>query len=285
MAELMQDGVRTIAARIVGDVARDVDHEIVNDQMGSLLDESDFTGPEWERAVRAIADAIASAKVTTGWPVRCRGCGQGIASTPVGWASIKQQDTQTLVLACPAGTEGARHEPPETGPAPSPGDRVVDGGEPGTLVRCVECSGSGLLHQPDELPESPAPRTIEERDAEPFVDRDRWHPVLLGQHGEVEPDPDRYFAAMAGYTDYADESALYEVEPEEMRVRVARRSALPTRTDDGTWQSPGTYNSLDVAREFGDNGMDEFEELDDAKAAWLDAVAVAAFRNQRAGAE
>jgi hypothetical protein len=31
--------------------------------------------------------------------------------------------------------------------APQPGDRVVDGGVPGTLVRCKEC-GEGFLHQP-----------------------------------------------------------------------------------------------------------------------------------------
>ena len=37
-----------------------------------------------------------------------------------------------------------------------PGKRVVDGGEPGTLVRCGEpwgCGGSGVLHDLDTLPE------------------------------------------------------------------------------------------------------------------------------------
>jgi hypothetical protein len=34
--------------------------------------------------------------------------------------------------------------------APRPGDRVVDGGEPGILVACRECSGQGLLHAPDD---------------------------------------------------------------------------------------------------------------------------------------
>ena len=32
---------------------------------------------------------------------------------------------------------------------PKAGDRVVDGGIPGVLVRCRECSGDGLLHQAD----------------------------------------------------------------------------------------------------------------------------------------
>jgi hypothetical protein len=32
--------------------------------------------------------------------------------------------------------------------APQPGDRVTDGGIPGTLVRCPQC-GEGMLHAPD----------------------------------------------------------------------------------------------------------------------------------------
>lgn len=40
-----------------------------------------------------------------------------------------------------------------------PGDRVEDGGLMGTLVRCPECGGSGLLHKPDHLPESAEPKT------------------------------------------------------------------------------------------------------------------------------
>jgi hypothetical protein len=35
--------------------------------------------------------------------------------------------------------------------APMVGDRVVDGDIPGTLVGCKECSGVGLLHQPDSF--------------------------------------------------------------------------------------------------------------------------------------
>ena len=41
-----------------------------------------------------------------------------------------------------------------------PGKRGVDGGEPGVLVRCGEpygCGGSGVLHQPDRLPEMVTP--------------------------------------------------------------------------------------------------------------------------------
>jgi hypothetical protein len=40
--------------------------------------------------------------------------------------------------------------------APRPGDRVVDGGVPGTLVRCREC-GEGFLHQPDDGVRRPRP--------------------------------------------------------------------------------------------------------------------------------
>jgi len=34
------------------------------------------------------------------------------------------------------------------------GDRVRDGGEMGTLIRCYECGGSGSLHRLDEKPPS-----------------------------------------------------------------------------------------------------------------------------------
>ena len=46
--------------------------------------------------------------------------------------------------------------------APKAGDRVMDGGEMGTLVRCYECSGDGLLHKLDKMPESIAPENTEE---------------------------------------------------------------------------------------------------------------------------
>lgn len=37
------------------------------------------------------------------------------------------------------------------------GSRVTEGGLLGTLVRCPECGGHGLLHRPDEVPDGPAP--------------------------------------------------------------------------------------------------------------------------------
>ena len=43
---------------------------------------------------------------------------------------------------------------------PTFGDRVEDGGLMGTIVRCEECSGSGQLHQPDEVPEPVAPTDV-----------------------------------------------------------------------------------------------------------------------------
>jgi hypothetical protein len=41
---------------------------------------------------------------------------------------------------------------------PAAGDRVTDGGIVGTLVRCEQCSGDGLLHKPDAMPPSQAPQ-------------------------------------------------------------------------------------------------------------------------------
>lgn len=41
--------------------------------------------------------------------------------------------------------------------APKAGDRVMDGGEMGTLVVCHECDGDGLLHKLDHMPEPIAP--------------------------------------------------------------------------------------------------------------------------------
>lgn len=35
---------------------------------------------------------------------------------------------------------------------PSPGDRIIDGGTPGTLVSCPTCSNAGLLHKADAQP-------------------------------------------------------------------------------------------------------------------------------------
>lgn len=37
---------------------------------------------------------------------------------------------------------------------PKAGDRVLNGGEPGTLLTCDTCSGTGTLHQPDWLREA-----------------------------------------------------------------------------------------------------------------------------------
>ena len=41
---------------------------------------------------------------------------------------------------------------------PRPGDRMEDGGEMGTLIRCETCGGGGLLHDLDRLPEIVEPQ-------------------------------------------------------------------------------------------------------------------------------
>lgn len=56
-------------------------------------------------------------------------------------------------------------------PTPKAGDRVQDGGQWGTLIRCPQCDGDGLLHQldPDELARmaatapAPEPEPVESR--------------------------------------------------------------------------------------------------------------------------
>lgn len=49
---------------------------------------------------------------------------------------------------------------------PKAGDRFDNGGQPGVLVRCPECSGDGTLHRPDQLPPAIAP-TPDAPDARP----------------------------------------------------------------------------------------------------------------------
>lgn len=44
------------------------------------------------------------------------------------------------------------------------GERVVDGGTPGVIVRCSVCGGSGELHQPDSLPAAQRPTEAPEPD-------------------------------------------------------------------------------------------------------------------------
>lgn len=50
---------------------------------------------------------------------------------------------------------------------PRHGDRVRDGGVMGTLIACQECSGVGLLHQPDS--DQPVPRPIPEESPDTLV--------------------------------------------------------------------------------------------------------------------
>jgi hypothetical protein len=38
-----------------------------------------------------------------------------------------------------------------------PGDRIVNGGQMGTIVTCPTCDGDGILHDPDEKPEPSTP--------------------------------------------------------------------------------------------------------------------------------
>jgi hypothetical protein len=51
---------------------------------------------------------------------------------------------------------------------PRHGDRVVDGGEPGTLIACRECGGDGMLHLRDRPPAASAPTSLDmDLDPEP----------------------------------------------------------------------------------------------------------------------
>ncbi|MDQ0376519.1 hypothetical protein [Amycolatopsis thermophila] len=63
--------------------------------------------------------------------------------------AVEMGDAEWVYLLSDAADTLERNTHPR---APRAGDRVVDGGEPGVLVLCRECSGSGLLHQLDHLP-------------------------------------------------------------------------------------------------------------------------------------
>lgn len=54
-------------------------------------------------------------------------------------------------------------------PKPQAGDRLVDGGQMGTLITCHTCSGLGLLHQLD-VPPAPGPEPTPEPQPQPAAD-------------------------------------------------------------------------------------------------------------------
>lgn len=86
------------------------------------------------------------------------------------------------------------HSAPASGAAGSlgqPGDRVEDGGIMGTLVRCTECGGIGVLHKPDELPPTAAPQPETpptDVDVDPALMRDMQR-IAQGYRG-LAYDPD-----------------------------------------------------------------------------------------------
>lgn len=112
---------------------------------------------------------------------------------------------------------------------------------------------------------------------EPWADRERWYPVLyIG--GEARLDME---ATMPGDTG----SDIAEMVANEgghlIQILVARRSALPVRRHDGIWWSPGA-KSEDFGPDFSHTADGDFGTVTEVRDAWLDAVAVAAARNQRA---
>jgi hypothetical protein len=115
-----------------------------------------------------------------------------------------------------------------------------------------------------------------------IADRDRWYPVAVYKGGEVIED--------------ASES-LFDPEPEEagylwtemwrgLSILVLRRTGLPIQIDGNTgWWIVGEPTRDDIAferapRSYGGGGP--IRGRSDARDAWLDAVAVAESRNQRA---
>jgi hypothetical protein len=121
--------------------------------------------------------------------------------------------------------------------------------------------------------------------AEPFADRARWYPVLAFRGGEVEPDAAAklFETALDNVGDY-DGCPWYEVS-----ILVARRSALPVPStglpdlDEDGWRIIGEPGAEDIAFERSAE-TNAILDVDTARQVWLDAVAVAASRNQRAEA-
>lgn len=78
-------------------------------------------------------------------------------------------------------------------PQPKAGERHIDGGLPGVLVNCKECSGVGLLHQPDSLGVPVGPIT----NAPPWLELDLGPDSLKYELDEEVWTHGRYYEVIA----------------------------------------------------------------------------------------
>ena len=120
---------------------------------------------------------------------------------------------------------------------------------------------------------------------EPFADRDRWYPMLAIVE-EVHPDAislagENWRTWIENVIGIDEHGCLVEEIGPNVMVLVGRRTGLPSRHNN-YWSVAVGAEPFDIAIQTGEpDGFLMPEELRDA---WLDAVAVAESRNQRAEA-
>lgn len=118
-----------------------------------LLGDPPFLPPDPEPVAGQVAyDVTAPSKLVDALPCNCS-CHTlpGVAHLVACCDRPPYQPDATTT-----GPDGTYALPRSTGHDPF-GARVLDGGEPGTVVRCPECGGSGRLHKLDKIPEPVEP--------------------------------------------------------------------------------------------------------------------------------
>lgn len=152
--------------------------------------------------------------------------------TPGAWVDLTPDGVAELRTAIAAAVENAMAATVvgTTPPAgPKPGDRVEDGGVMGTLIRCPQCSGDGLLHQPDELPPTAEPTPEPEPEIAPDLLR-HMQQIAQGYRG-LAYDPNDRPEEVAAVVAAARAAGLVPV-PDESLIRAYRGCTPPTPPGD-----------------------------------------------------
>lgn len=135
--------------------------------------------------------------------------------------------------------------------APRPGDRVVDGGIPGTLAACEPCSGEGFLVEPGR------PLTVLERVRYQLAAGVRIPPRLLGLP-PLAPQPatppagpySGFVTPPSGPTEVrvADQGVRADAPPAGKNDQALTTPALALRPDDAAERAARDYFGADYAR-------------------------------------